>query len=217
MELPALGIALLTLTAALVIGVSVAQSALGSAERPTLERQTATSVSDRLVSDEVRITHRKNVLNESAVPDFSGRDLYEYGLPAEANATVRLGGSVVVASGTVDDGTTVERIVLVEDRHTETIEPTFEGTNRVTLPRRTATTTVEIRPANTTVRRVEANERVVLQNASGLDGTFKVELSRLETTTLRFDTPGQLTDGDVRIEYYPPEARKTTLQVTVDE
>lgn len=217
LELPALGIALLVLTAALVVGTSVAQSSLGAAERATLERETAAGVSDQLVSDEAEITHRENVLNESALEELSGATLGEYGLPAETNGTVRLDGRVVAARGRAESGTTVERIVLVENRQIETIEPAFEGTNRVTLPRRTGAATLQIQPANATVKRVQANERVVLENASGLDGTFDVSLSRLKTTTLQFDATGQLTDGAVRVEYYPPDTRKAILAVTVDE
>lgn len=216
MELPALGIALLVLTAALVVGVTVADSALGAAERSTLEHRTAVSVSERLVGAESGLTNRENVLQESAVPSLTGSNLLKYGLPADAGAVVHLDGRVIASNGTVDEGSTVERIVLIEHRSSDGIEPAFGGSNSVTLPRRTANTTLTIRPANATVQRVHANDRTVLENGSGLNGSFDVRLSQLETVTLQFEANRQLEEGDVRIEYYPVETHKATLEVTVD-
>ena len=216
MELPALGIALLVLTGALVVGVSVAHSSLGASERPALEQRTAVGLSDRLIEGDAPTTHRENVVNDSALQELSGSTLRQYGLPAGADVRVKLGDSTVVSNGTVESGTTIERIVLVENRDRKVIEPTFDRTNAVTLPRRTANATVIIEATNTTVRQVQANDRVVLDNSSGLNGTFEVSLSRRETITLQFDAAGALAEGDVRIVYYPTRTRKATLGVTVD-
>jgi len=78
---------------------------------------------------------------------------------------------------------------------------------------------VEIRltpPTQSNVTVVKANEKVVLRNASGLRGTFTVELSRFETTTLTFETDGPLPTGSVELTNYPAETRKAVLAVTVD-
>ncbi|MFC7081256.1 DUF7263 family protein [Halorussus caseinilyticus] len=58
---------------------------------------------------------------------------------------------------------------------------------------------------------------MVLRNESGLRGTFAVELSRFETTTLTFETDGPLPAGSVEVTYYPAETTKAVLAVTVDE
>jgi len=217
-DLPALGIALFLLTVTLVIGITTANGALAGAERSPVERTTAVGVSDRLVSADAPLTVRRNVLDEDALGGLDGDALRDrYGLPSDADARVRLDGEVVASTGTVDGGTTVERIVLVERREERTIRPAFERTQTVTLPRRSTNATLALSPpANTTIRTVWANDHVLLANDRGLSGTFDLSLSPLETTQLRFGALGPLAGEHVRITYYPPETTKAVLEVTVD-
>lgn len=217
-DLPALGIALLLLTVTLVIGITTANGALAGAERSPVERTTAVGVSDRLVSADAPLTVRRNVLDEDATRGVDGAALRDrYGVPSDATARIRLDGEVIASTGTVDGGTTVERIVLVEDREERTLRPTFERTRTVTLPRRSANATLGLSPpANTTVRTVRADDHVLLANERGLSGTFDLSLSPLETTQLRFEALGPLEGEHVQITYYPPETRKAILEVTVD-
>jgi hypothetical protein len=217
-DLPALGVALLLLTVTLVIAVTTATSALDGAERSPVERSAAVGVSDRLVSADAPLTARRNVLERRAIKRLDGAALLDqYGLPPDMGARVRIDGEVVASRGTVDGGTTTERIVLVERREVETIEPSFEGTYTVTLPRRTETATLRLAPPpDTTVRSVWADNVTLLANDGGLRGNFDLSLSPLETTQLRFEVLGPLGEGDVEITYYPPETRKAILEVTVD-
>lgn len=217
-ELPALGVALLLLTVTVVLGVSTAQNALVGAERDPIERQTAVGVSDRLVDGDAAVTARENVLDRERIGTADAEMLVDrYGLPPDADVRIKLGGRTVVESGSPDGGTTIERIVLVEQREERTIRPRFKGINTVTIPRRSESATVSITPPrNTTVRAVWANDRVLLANEDGLSGTFELSLSPLETTQLRFEAVGPLGGDHVRIEYYPPKTTKATLAVTVD-
>jgi len=68
----------------------------------------------------------------------------------------------------------------------------------------------------TTVSTVRANDRVVLHNGSGLEGTFTVDVSPYETTEIRLQAAGTLPDGAVTVEYDAPTTSKATLAVTVD-
>lgn len=217
-ELPALAIAFVLLTSTVVVGVVLANSALSSAERPALEQQTAMSLSDQLVDEEAIHTTRENVLAKELVEtldEAAVRALYT--VPDDADVAIRLDGETVVETGAVDDGTTVERIVLLERRTHETIHPEFNRTRSVTLPRRTSDATITLDPPQgATIERVYANDRVVLSNESGLTGTFDVELSPFATTTLYFEAVGVLDNETARIEYEPPETNKALLQVTVD-
>jgi hypothetical protein len=116
----------------------------------------------------------------------------------------------------VTGGTTVRRIVLVARGQAITWRPPLEG-NAVTLPRRTDRVRLAIEPpANTTVRAVRANDRVVLRNPSGLRGRFTVHVSRFETVRLIFEAVGPLEEGDVAVTYYPERTTKAMLEVTVD-
>ncbi len=217
-ELLAIGIAFVLLTSTVVAGVILSNNALSATERPALERQTAATLSDRLVSEEATHTARKNVLSDDNLESLDEAALREvYDIPAEKNVEITLDGEAVIETGSVTDGATIERIVLVERRTTEEVRPDFNRSRSVTLPRRTSNATLSIDPPQgTTVERVHANERVVLSNESGLQGTFEVDLSSLETTTLRFEAAGVLDEESVRIEYAPPETTKATLRVSVD-
>lgn len=219
-ELPALGIAFVLLTAALVLSIGAANHAFTTAERPALERQAATSLSNQLVAEDAPLTSRENVLSESELGKLSAAALSEeYGLSEGKAASIRLEGETIVTVGDVgEDATTVERIVLIEKRTEETVRPQFNASQTVTLPRRTLDTTITLAPPEEiTVRSVRANGRTILKNDTGLDGTFDLSLSPLETTTLAFEATGRLPDGSVEIDYDAPETRKTTLVVTVDE
>ena len=219
-ELPALGIAFVLLTAALVLGIGAANHAFTSAERPALERQAATSLSDQLVAEGAPLTVRENVVSSSALTALNSSTLYdEYGLSEEKAASIQLEGETIATAGDVSDSaTTVERIVLIENRTGATVRPEFNESQTVTLPRRTLNTTMTISPSEeVTVLSVRANDEVILKNDTGLHGTFDLSLSPLETTTLQFETVGQLPDGSVEIDYEASETRKATLVVTVDE
>lgn len=216
-ELVALGVAFVLLTGTVVAGVVLANGALASAERDALERQTATALSERLVSGDATHAPRENVLSSErfGLDETTLRE--RYNVPAGTDVRISLGGEQIVETGPVTDGTTVERLVLVERRTTEQLQPDFDNSRTVTLPRRTSNARLTIDPPEqTTVERVRANGRVVLSNESGLEGTLEVSLSPFETTTLSFETVGVLEEGSVLVEYEPPETHKETLRVTVD-
>lgn len=217
-ELPAVGIALLLLTMTLVLGVGFAESALTAADRSPVEREAAVSISDRLVDDSAKLTARNNVFVATAPADLDAQRLHQrYGLPESADARITLDGEVVASTGSVRGGTTIERIVLLEQRSERTIRPEFSPTRTVTLPRRTDSAAITLSPpVNTTVATVWANDRVLLSNDEGLVGEHDVSLSPYETTTLRFEAIGPLDSTHVAVEFYPPETRKAVLEVTVD-
>lgn len=217
-ELPAIGIAFLLFTVVVVLVVGAAETALISAERPAIEQQEVTGLSDQLVSQQAPITERANVLDAESVTALTASDLYEqYGLSPDHDARVTIDGRPIAVTGNFTGGTTVDRLVVIENRVEQTLRPSFENNRSVTLPRRTPNATLDIEPQNgTVIRSVRANDRILLRNESGLDGRFEISLSRYETVTLYFETAGVLSDDDVRIEYYPAETRKATLGVTVD-
>jgi hypothetical protein len=218
-ELPAVGIALLLLTVTVVLGVAIADNAFTSAERSAVERQTAMGLSDQLVSEQAALTNRQNVINASKLSDLDGQRLRkQYGIPDRADAEIRLGGEPVAVAGDPERGTTIDRIVLVERGQTRRIEAPLTAKTRITLPRRTANATVTITPENgTTVHTVTVNERVVLAESSGLDGTYQLTVSPYQTATFAFESSDASPAGNTTIEYYPRETQKATLSVTVDE
>jgi len=217
-ELPAIGVALLVLTATVVLGVGIAQDALTAADRSPVERQTAVGISDQLVDASAGLTVRQNVIDEQALDQFDEQKLRDsYGLQAGTDARVLLDGEIIASTGETSGGTRIERIVLLEQQSVRTLSPELQPTRTVTLPRRTDRATLTLSPpANTTVTTVWANDRVVLANQNGLAGEHDLSLSPFETTELRFEAVGQLRSEHVSIELYPAETRKAVLAVVVD-
>jgi hypothetical protein len=218
MTLPALGIAFLVLTATVVVGVVAADAALSGADRQALDRQVAAGVADHLVRDGAPVTRRANVLNATRLSKLSVADLHsQYGLPRDTAVRLTLDGRTLVTRGSPSEGATVERIVVVERRETHTLEPTFERSRSVTLPRRSPTATLGLQPPpNTTLRTVRANGRVRLHDPSGLTGSYELSLATVETVRFHFDATGPLSNDSVRIRYRPAITEKARLGVTVD-
>jgi len=213
--LPAVGLALVLLTAVTALSVAMADSAITGADRTPDERRVAAAIADRLVAADGPLGDRANVLNESRTERFDGSKLRQVAPPAEGYAvTVSLDGERIASSGDPVGGTTIRRLVLFERPRSEMLEP--DGST-ATVPRRADAATVTLSPPNgTTIRTVRANDRAVLHNASGLSGTFEIALVPGETTTLRFQTAGIISQGAIRIVYDAPRTTKATLAVTVD-
>lgn len=217
-SLPALGIALVLLTVVTGLGVAMADTAIASAERTPDERRVAAAIADRLVAADGPLAARSNVLNRSRVEGFDQVALERRAPPASEYAvSVELADEEIARSGKVHSGTRISRLVVVESREPRTLTPDLATADAVTLPRRSARATVTIDPpAGTTVWTVRANDRVVLHNRSGLDGSYEVPLVPYETTELRFQRAGRLEPGNVTISYDAPRSTKETLVVTVD-
>lgn len=217
-SLPALGIAFLLLTSTLVVGVLAADAALRGADRQALDRRAALGLSEALVRADAPVAERQNVLNRSRLANLTATDLrHRYGLAPNASVRITLDGRTLVSDGSPDGGVTVERTVLVERSERHTLEPSLEGTRAVTVPRRTASLNLTLQPpVNTTLRTVRVNGRVRLHNSSGLDGTYEMPVTTVETARLHFDAVGVLSEGSVLVRYEPVRTEKGQLGVTVD-
>lgn len=220
-NLVALVAGLLALTAATALGLALAGAAFDSADRPVEDRRIATSLSERLVAADSPLTDRKNVLAADELDELDTATLDSaFPVVADRAVRIRLDDRTLVERGDPTDGETVRRIVLVQDPEPVTVEPPLSAASdySTTLPRRTTSIEITIDPPNgTTVSTVRVNDRVVLHDPSGLEGTFDVRVSRFETVTLSFDVTGSLDQGDVSLTYYPAETTKAVLEVTVGD
>lgn len=216
--LPAVAVALLVLTMVTGIGLAMGDSAIGSADRDPADRRVAVSLAAGLVAPESPLTVRENVFDGSRLADVDERWLRSsFPVTDGRSVTVALDGEPVAQTGTTSDGRTIRRLVVVEERSSETIEPALGWRRSVTLPHRGYGATLTLSPPpGTTVTTVRANDRVVLHDEGGLSGAYEIRLSRFETTTLRFSASGPLPRGSVEIEYGAIRSRKATLAVTAD-
>ena len=219
MNLPALAVALLVVTTVTVVSFGMADRAYVAADRDADERRAAVALSERLVGAETPLTARSNVLDADEIAALNATRLRALFPVVEGyDVRVRLDDRTLAAAGDPTGGTTIRRIVLVEREEAVALTPDLSGSDpAVTLPRRSPRARLAVDPPDgTTITVVRANDRVVLRNASGLDGDFEIRLSSFETTTLRFEADGPLPEGSVEVTYYPAETRKEMLAVTVD-
>lgn len=216
-SLPALGIALVLLVSTSVFAITLAEEQLGTSRGEALERESAVTLADRLVAPDSSITRRANVIDYGALHGLRAATLEaRYGVEREAGVRVRLDGRTIVARGTVESGTTIRRLVVVENRTRRTVVPAFRAARNVTLPRRTTNLSLRLTPSgNATIERVRVDGHVMLEDPGGLSGTHTVRVTRYRTPTLGFEGAGNLSRGDVRVTYFPTRARKATLSVTV--
>jgi hypothetical protein len=207
-NLPALALALLVVTTVTGLSVTIADSAFSTAQRDASQRATASAVADRLVAADSGLTERRNVLDASQLNEATVSAV----TPGSVDVRVTVGRETVYERGNPSDGSTVRRLAVVAERQAITVEPPLRfGT--VTLPRRSPRATITV-DSGSDIRTVRANDRVVLYDPTGINGTYEVTLSRFETTTLQFDGTPQ--EGDVTVTYYPRQTRKALLGVTVD-
>jgi hypothetical protein len=171
-----------------------------------------------LIAPESPLTERANVLNGSRLTRFDEPRLRTiFPVTNETAVAVEVDGRSVAATGEPDRGTTIRRLVVVEQRTAETLEPALGWQRRVTLPRRGYRANLTLSPPpSTNITAVRANSRVALHDDDGLSGQYEIPLSRFETTTLRFSASGPLPPGSVRIEYDAVRTRKATLAVSAD-
>jgi hypothetical protein len=214
----ALVVALVLLTGATVVGVSLADAALAGADREPIERHAAAATADRLTAADSPVTTRANVLNASRVAALNASRLRELAPTAGAgDVRVALDDRTVVEWGAPGGGWTVRRSVVVRSRaEPRLIRANLSRRSTVTVPGGVGRATVTLDPGpNTTLRSVRANDRVVLHDGSGLNTTATVHLDRYEPTTLRVDAGANAT-GRVAVTYRPRIVDDRVLTVTVD-
>ena len=219
-NLLALGVALVAVSGAMVVGLAIADGAFAAADGDATDRQLAAGVSERLVDADGPLATRANVLNASTVQAFDA-DALRSTVPGLDGHSVRvtLDDKTIAATGSDADGYSIERLVLVERTQSVTVADAFNGTDRtVTLPRRTGRVDVYVDPtANATVTTMRIGPRIVRHNESGLTGEFAVTTSRYRTATVSVDADGVLPSGEIELTYYPKQTEKALLEVAVDE
>lgn len=202
----ALVVSLVVLTSVVGLALVVVDGAYRSADREPAERRIATSLAEKLVSEESEHTTRANVVNATELHTLTGERLDRaHPFTRETELRIRLGNETLVERGDPTGGTTVRRLVLREHRRQVTRSvgegPTIPGGSQ------RATITVPPGGAATTVR---ANDSVILHEPDGLTGSFEIALTGPEPTRLRID------EGTATVTYAQVRTTPTELVVTVD-
>lgn len=216
----ALVAALVVLTTVLTGVLVLVEDGFQDAQRDDGERAVAIAASERLVGADGPVASRPNVVERDALESLNESDFREIGAGDGYAMTVAVDGDEVAAIGDFDRGTTIRRVVSIEDHERVERSPrvaTLDG-HEVTVPVRTDSVDVTIEPSTTgNVTAVRINDRVVLHDEDGLTGTFDLDVSRYETVTLTFAVEGNLAEGDVTVGYRTTTRERAILEVTVAE
>jgi hypothetical protein len=214
----ALVVALVLLTTVTTLGVAVADGALADVDRAPGERHAAVAVADRFVASDTSWVVDANVVNGSALDGVTAADVDRVA-PVAAGRSLRiaLGPDTLIRRGTPASGVTVRRGVLVATwtAGRRTANLSLERTIRV--PRGVERARLRLDAGTgTVVRSVRVNDRVVLYEQRGIEGSTTVSLSPAAPSTVRFVTATENASGTAVLTYRRRETTGRTLAVTVD-
>ncbi|MEF8779971.1 MAG: hypothetical protein V5A46_04775 [Haloferacaceae archaeon] len=212
-----LAVALLLLVAAGSTAVAIAHGSLAAAERDALQRDAATDLADGLVSPDASHVRRENVLdrNETRKLTVSEAEALAPGL-GNRSFRVRVDGRTLFGRGDPTGGTAVDRLVVLATDDTRTYRLDLADDDAVTIPRRTEKLRIDVESdEGSSVSTVRVNDRVVLHDPSGLNGTATVPVPW--TATLRVTLEATGTDATVEITATSETTAKARLEVTVGD
>ena len=210
-----LAIALLLLVGAAGTAIAIAHGSLASAEREPAERNVATNLADGLVSPDATHVRRENVLDRNETEALAVTDVETLAPGIDARPfRIRIDDRTLLERGDPTGGTRVERLVVLATDDQRTYRLDLEEDDAVTVPRRTDVLRVTVEPENdTTVSTIRVNDRVLLHDPDGLEGTATASVPW--TATLRVTVEGEGSDGVVAITANPETTAKARLEVTV--
>lgn len=221
-NLVSLAVALLLLVAAGGTALAIAHGALAAAERDAAERNAATDLADQFVSPGASHVRRRNVLDWNETGALTGEEL-ESTVPAIENRSfrVRIDDRTLLERGDPTDGTTVERLVVSAVDDTREYRLDLEEDDAVTIPRRTEELRFEVESRNeTNVSTIRVNDRVVLHDPDGLDGTAAVPVPWTATIRITVDATAPdatVPDATVVVTASSATTAKGRLEVTVGD
>lgn len=142
-SLLALVVSLVVLTTVVGLALAVIDGAYRSEEREPAERRIASSLAERLVSEEAGHTTRTNVMNETEIRTLAEQPLEQtYPFTKETEFRIRSGNETIVEQGEPTGGTTVRR--LVHREHPQQV--TQSVGERPTIPAGTQQATITVPP-----------------------------------------------------------------------
>ncbi|POG53718.1 DUF7263 family protein [Haloferax marisrubri] len=218
--LAGLAVALVLVTAVTVGAVAAADRVLADAAGESLEQHRAERAADALVTD------------SPLVSSDDGSDAIDLALANDTNATalaaavpslrdaafrVRVDGRTIAERGDPSGGHTVGRGALAVSRRSvgATIDLSEETT--ATLDGRTNRVRLDVNPgANTTIRTIRVDDRVVLHRPTGIEGERVVEVSSRSDPLIRVETAESDPSGSVDASATALDSTVVRLEVTVD-
>lgn len=186
--------ALIVLTLLLGGTITVADVAFSTGDRDASEQQLAEVYSDQIVAFS---EHGTPYLNTSQVDEYSEQAIEP--LRSEINGVeVRVDGKKQYAFGTVTEGTTVNRIVVDQEKKTKT-------GSELSIPQGVQTCTINVNKTE----KILVNNKTALQDKTGLTGNYTIPLSATSASTVT------TTEGNLTASYRTTKTERI-LSVTVE-
>lgn len=218
-NLLALAAALVVVTAATSTALLIAGGATDARTGDPEEAALASGITDRLLAADGPLARSDGTLNATLVEQFDGNDLQGL-LPAGSDAAIRirLGDRVIASTGDVTSGTQVTSLVRVVEYRTVTRFPDLVANDsqdsRYVL-RAAAWIDVSINESAGTVHTVWVNDRMVLHDLEGINGTHRISIARSGEYEFRFGAT-QVDEEIVRLRTVHEETLVRRVVVTVD-
>lgn len=212
-NLIAVAIAVLLLTAAIGVALTVASTPFRAADDDVVDRHVAADVAESLLAPASPVTRRAGVLNAAALRTLEVSTLEV--VPADAAVRIRFDDRPIVATGPVTGGATVRRLVTVTTWRWHRTEPSL-GNGSVFTVGPTPVLRLGFNTTNATIRTVRVDGRVVLHDPSGIDGPVRLDLPPSSVVTVNVSAAGPVSTGDVWVATPSVTAETGVLVVTVD-
>lgn len=218
-NLLALAAALVVVTGATSAALLVAGGAIQAGTDEPQERVLARGITDRLLAADGPLARADGTLNATLLAAFDDADLQAL-LPAGSDAAVRvrLGDRVIASTGTVSAGTQVTRLVRVVRYRPVTRIPDLvaNDTRRSSSVLRAAHwIDIEINESAGAVQTVWIDDRMVLHDPDGINGTHRISVADSGEHEVRFGAT-HVADEMVELRTVRQEVLLTRVVVTVD-
>jgi hypothetical protein len=216
-NLLALGAAIVILTGATATALFVASGALDTAVNDPADRQLASGLAERLLAAESPLTGSAGTLIATNMSRFDDGALAAL-LPADSAARITIGGDVVAAVGDADGGSRVVRLVRVvsyrEVLRFPDIEANSTGSSRIAV-RSADWLRIDVNGAAGTLETVWMDDRVIMHDPDGIQGSARVELDGPREISFRFDAR-TVTEDMVELTVYRQEITYMRVVVIAD-
>jgi hypothetical protein len=218
-NLLALAAALVVVTAATSIALLIAGGATDARTGDPEEAALASGITDRLLAADGPLARSDGTLNTTLIERFDGDDLQAL-LPADSDAVVRvrLGDRIIASTGDTPEGTQVTSLVRVVQYQPVTRYPDLVAndsqSSRYVL-RAAGWINVSINESAGTVHTVWVDDRMVLHDLNGINGTHRISIASDGEYDVRFGAT-HVDEEIVRLRTVRREALVSRLVVTVD-
>lgn len=215
-NLIALAIAILLLTAAIGVALTIAGAPFHTGAPTAADRHLARGAAATLLAGDSPLTRRAGVLNASALRAVDGADLRELlGLGSDVDVRLRFDGRTVAATGRIERGATVRRVVTVTQWQWTRTDAAF-GNDSSLMVGPTPVVKLGVNASSTTIQSVRVDGRVVLHAPTGVSTPVTIAVPQSEPVQVNVTTTGPGSSASIWVATPTVATETGVLVVTID-